>query len=42
VYITGDVSSDYLAGIEANRRDGESSAGRLSSYQLDLGLQAID
>ncbi len=42
LYITGDVSSDYLAGIEANRRDGESSAGRLSSYQLDLGLQAID
>ena len=42
VYITGDVSSDYLAGIEANRRDGESNAGRLSSYQLDLGLQAID
>jgi amidophosphoribosyltransferase len=43
VYITGDVSSDYLAGVEASRHDGESSAGtRLSSYQLDLGLQAVD
>ena len=43
VYITGDVSSDYLAGVEASRHDGESNAGtRLSSYQLDLGLTAVD
>jgi amidophosphoribosyltransferase len=43
IYITGDVSSDYLASIEASRHDGESSSGtRLSSYQLDLGLQAVD
>ncbi len=43
VYITGDVSSDYLAGIEASRQDGESASGtRLSSYQLDLGLTAAD
>ena len=43
VYITGDVSSDYLAGIEASRHDGESNGGtRLSSYQLDLGLTAVD
>ncbi|HRE14276.1 MAG TPA: amidophosphoribosyltransferase [Usitatibacteraceae bacterium] len=42
-YITGDVSADYLAGIEASRQDGESSPGtRLSSYQLDLGLTAVD
>jgi amidophosphoribosyltransferase len=43
IYITGDVSSDYLAGVEASRHDGESNSGtRLSSYQLDLGLQAVD
>jgi amidophosphoribosyltransferase len=42
-YITGDVSGDYLAGIEASRLDGESSPGtRLSSYQLDLGLASAD
>jgi amidophosphoribosyltransferase len=41
-YITGDVSPDYLAGIEATRHDGESSGTRLSSYQLDLGLTAVD
>jgi amidophosphoribosyltransferase len=40
-YITGDVSSDYLASIEATRRDGESQT-RLSSYQLDLGLSTVD
>jgi amidophosphoribosyltransferase len=41
-YITGDVSSDYLAGIEASRHDGETRPEtRLSSYQLDLGL-AVD
>ncbi len=43
VYITGDVSSDYLAGVEASRRDGESRPEtRLSSYQLDLGLSTVD
>ena len=41
-YITGGVSDDYLAGIEANRNDGELS-GRINdeggkSHQLDLGL----
>jgi amidophosphoribosyltransferase len=43
VYITGDVSQEYLDGIEAARRDGESGPEtRLSSYQLDLGLSRID
>jgi amidophosphoribosyltransferase len=38
-YITGDVTSDYLAGVEASRHDGETRPEtRLSSYQLDLGL----
>jgi amidophosphoribosyltransferase len=43
VYVTGDVSQEYLDGIEAGRRDGESSpSSRLSSYQLDLGLSRVD
>ena len=43
VYITGDVTEEYLAGIEAARSDGEThSETRLSSHQLDLGLSTID
>jgi amidophosphoribosyltransferase len=43
VYITGDVSQEYLDGIAAGRSDGESRPDtRLSSYQLDLGLSRID
>jgi amidophosphoribosyltransferase len=42
VYVTGDVSQEYLDGIETGRRDGESTDTRLSSYQLDLGLSRID
>ena len=43
VYVTGDVTEEYLAGVEARRHDGETSPEtRLSSYQLDLGLQTID
>ncbi len=42
-YITGDVSPEYLEGVAAGRRDGESgSETRLSSYQLDLGLSRVD
>ena len=41
--ITGDVSPEYLEGIEAGRRDGEARPEtRLSSYQLDLGLSRVD
>ena len=42
VYITGDVSPEYLDSIAAGRGDGESASSRLSSYQLDLGLSRID
>ena len=42
VYVTGDVSQEYLDGIEVGRRDGESTDTRLSSYQLDLGLSRVD
>jgi amidophosphoribosyltransferase len=41
VYVTGDVSQEYLDGIES-RRDGESADTRLSSYQLDLGLSRVE
>src|SRR5690349_3060806 len=43
VYVTGDVSQEYLDGIAAGRADGESNPEtRLSSYQLDLGLSRVD
>ena len=41
IYVTGDVSPEYLDSIAAGRADGESSS-RLSSYQLDLGLSRVD
>src|SRR3954470_2833555 len=43
VYVTGDVSQEYLDGIAAGGADGESNPEtRLSSYQLDLGLSRVD
>jgi amidophosphoribosyltransferase len=42
VYITGDVSQEYLDGIARGRGEGESGSSRLSSFQLDLGLSRID
>jgi amidophosphoribosyltransferase len=42
IYITGDVSPEYLDSIAAGRSDGESTSSRLSSYQLDLGLSRVD
>jgi amidophosphoribosyltransferase len=44
-YITGGVSAEYLAGIEANRIDGETKGdgeGHTASQQLDLGLSTVD
>ena len=44
-YITGGVSPEYLAGIEASRHDGESLIAGLEaaeSQQLDLGLSTVD
>ncbi len=46
IYITGGVSDEYLAGIEADRNDGETKgsngeeAGQ--THQLDLGLSTVD
>jgi amidophosphoribosyltransferase len=42
IYITGDVSPEYLDGIAKGRGDGESGSSRLSSFQLDLGLSQVD
>ena len=45
-YITGGVSDEYLAGIEASRNDGEISRGSAEedskTHQLDLGLSTVD
>jgi len=44
-YITGGVSEEYLAGIEANRSDGntrDATGDSNVSYQLDLGLSTAE
>ena len=42
-YITGDVTTQYLADLEENRANGERDMKtRLSSFQLDLGLTTVD
>jgi len=43
-YITGGVSAQYLAGIEASRSDGETRGGEQSDEvnQLDLGFSTVD
>jgi len=40
VYITGDVTREYLDGVESRRRDGEMQAQ--AATQLDLGLEMVD
>ncbi|HXF67119.1 MAG TPA: amidophosphoribosyltransferase [Burkholderiales bacterium] len=43
VYITGDVTQEYLAGVEARRRDGVKMAeAAAASTQLDLGLELVE
>jgi amidophosphoribosyltransferase len=43
VYITGDVTREYLAGVEAQRRDGIKMAeAAAASAQLDLGLELVE
>jgi len=44
VYVTGDVTREYLDGVEAQRRDGNKMAdmAEAESAQLDLGLEAVD
>jgi amidophosphoribosyltransferase len=38
IYVTGDVTQEYLDGVEARRRDGEKMAEEAASTQLDLEL----
>jgi amidophosphoribosyltransferase len=38
VYITGDITPEYLAGVEANRNDVELMRRSLATTQLDLNL----
>jgi amidophosphoribosyltransferase len=43
VYVTGDVTREYLAGVEAQRRDGAKMADmEAESAQLDLGLELVE
>ncbi len=45
VYVTGDVTREYLDGVEAQRRDGTKMADMMAeaeSAQLDLGLELVD
>ena len=45
-YVTGGVSAEYLAGIEANRTEGETAGQNehqaLHANQLDLGFSTVD
>jgi amidophosphoribosyltransferase len=42
-YITGDVTREYLDGVEAQRRDGAKQADlAAAAAQLDLGLELVD
>ena len=43
VYITGDVTREYLDGVEARRRDGAKQADMAAAAaQLDLGLELVE
>ena len=42
VYITGDITQEYLDGVEASRRDGTKAAEAAAANQLDLGLELVD
>jgi len=43
VYVTGDVTREYLDGVEARRRDGvKMSEAAAASTQLDLGLELVE
>jgi amidophosphoribosyltransferase len=41
-YITGDVTQEYLDGVEAQRRDGAKQADIAAAAQLDLGLELVE
>jgi amidophosphoribosyltransferase len=41
-YITGDVTQDYLDGVEAQRRDSTNAGDTAAATQLDLGLELVE
>jgi len=41
-YITGDITSEYLAGVEASRRMAAAADEREAATQLDLNLEIAD
>ncbi len=41
-YITGDVTQDYLDGVEAQRRDSAKPDSGAAATQLDLGLEMVE
>jgi amidophosphoribosyltransferase len=42
-YVTGDITKEYLDGVEAQRRDGAKMADmEAASTQLDLGLELVE
>jgi amidophosphoribosyltransferase len=41
-YVTGDVTRDYLDGVEANRRDSAKAEKASAATQLDLGLELVE
>ncbi len=42
VYVTGDITPEYLADVEAQRNDGELSSREANTTQLDLNLATAD
>jgi amidophosphoribosyltransferase len=41
IYITGDITQEYLEGVEASRRDGQEAAA-VAENQLDLALEVAE
>jgi amidophosphoribosyltransferase len=41
-YITGDITSEYLNGVEASRRSAAAAEEREAATQLDLNLEIVD
>ena len=43
VYVTGDITQEYLDGVEASRRDGEKQkAAAENQLELDLDLEVVE
>ena len=42
IYVTGDITQEYLDGIEASRRAQAHAADAAAENQLDLDLEVVD